>query len=100
HFTTPAKITAAIGVVGLGAGIAFGLTTRSRYNDCDANVSACSDSDRSSIRTFGILADAGFLVAIGGAIATGVLYMQSAEEPHLIVSPTREGATVSAVGRF
>lgn len=100
HFTTPAKITAAVGVVGLGAGIALGLTTRSKYHSCQDDVVVCSDGDRDSIRSFGLLADAGFVVAVGGAIATAVLYMTSAEEPRLIVSPTSDGATVSAFGRF
>jgi hypothetical protein len=100
HFTTPAKITAAVGVVGLGAGIAFGLSTRSRYHECEDNVVTCSEQDRDGIRNFGLAADAGFVIAIGGAIATVVLYMSSSEQPHLIVSPTSEGATVSAIGRF
>ncbi len=100
HFTTPAKISAGIGVAGLGAGIAFGLITRSRYNECEGNVRMCSTDDRDSIRTFGILADASFVLAIGGAIATTVFYMGSAEEPRVIVSPTTDGATVSAFGRF
>jgi hypothetical protein len=100
HFTTPAKITAAIGVVGLGAGIAFGLSTRSRYHECEDNVALCSEADRDGIRNYGLAADAGFAVAIGGAIATVVLYMGSAKEPHMIVAPTTDGATVSAIGRF
>jgi hypothetical protein len=100
HFTTPAKITAAIGVVGLGTGIALGLSTRSRYNSCVDNPGSCTESDRDSIRLRGIVADAGFVVAIGGAIATAVLYMGSAEEPRLIVAPTPDGATVSAFARF
>lgn len=100
HFTTPAKITAAVGVVGLGAGIAFGLRMRSKYNACDANPNACSQSDRDGIRNLGIAADAGYVLAIGAAVATVVLYMTSSEEPRLIVTPTAEGAAVSAVGRF
>lgn len=100
HFTTPAKITAAVGVVGLGAGIAFGLSTRSRYHECEDNVVACSPGDRDSIRNFGLAADAGFVVAVGGAIATAVLYLTSSEEPRLIVAPTTGGAAVSAFGRF
>ncbi len=100
HFTTPAKITAAVGVVGLGAGIAFGLSTRSRYNSCDDAPAMCTGSDRDSIRVRALLADVGFAVAIGGAIATAVLYMTSDEEPRLIVAPSPEGATVSAIGRF
>jgi hypothetical protein len=100
HFTTPAKITAAVGVVGLGAGIAFGLQTRSRYNKCEGQPATCSQSSRDSIRTYGILADASFAIALGGAIVTTVLFMQSAEEPRLIVAPAPDGATVSALGRF
>ena len=100
HFTTPAKVTAAVAVVGLGAGIAFGLTTRSRYNSCDAMPIDCTDSRKDSIRTFSILADSGFVIAAGAAVATLVLYVTSAEEPHLMVSPTADGAAVSAFGRF
>lgn len=100
HFTTPAKITAAVGVVGLGAGIAFGLSTRSRYNKCDSDANSCSEADRTSIRHFGLAADAGFVVAVGGAVATVVLYMTSSREPHVVVSTTPGGATVSALGRF
>lgn len=100
HFSTPAKITAAVAVVGLGAGIAFGLSTRSRYHECENNIVTCSEQDRSGIRNFGLAADAGFVVAVGGAIATAVLYMTSAEEPRMIVAPTSDGATISALGRF
>ncbi len=98
HLTTPAKITATIGVVGLGAGIALGLKTRSLYHACEDNVVACTNSDRDSIRNFGLAADAGFVVAVGGAIATAVLYMTSSEQPRLIVAPTANGAAIS--GRF
>jgi hypothetical protein len=100
HFTTQAKITAAVGGVGLGAGIAFGLSTRSRYLACENAPRNCTDAHRSSIRNFGLAADAGFVVAIGGAVATAVLYMTSTKEPQLVVSPTPDGATVSAIGRF
>lgn len=100
HFTTPAKITAAVAVAGLGAGIAFGISTRSKYDTCDANPNDCSPSDRDGIRNLGILADVGFVIATGAAVATVVLYMTSSEEPRLIVTPTPEGAAVSAFGRF
>jgi len=100
HFSTPAKITAAVGVVGLGAGIAFGLSTRSKFNACDDSPATCTQGDRDSIRLRGIAADAGFAVALGGAIATVVLYVTSGEEPRLIVAPTSDGATVSALARF
>jgi hypothetical protein len=100
HFSTPAKITAAVAGVGLGAGIAFGLVTRSKYNKCEDDLLGCSDSKRDSIRTFSILADTGFVIAVGAAIATVVLYATSSEEPRLIVAPTADGATVGAFGRF
>ncbi len=101
HFTTPAKITAAVGVVGLGAGIAFGLSTRSKYNACKDDVLACSQSEKDSIRTLGFVADAGFVVAVGAGIATAILYATSAEEPRLVVAPNAEGgASVTAFGRF
>lgn len=100
HFTTPAKVTAAVGVVGLGAGIALGLSTRSRYIECDHDRDTCTDSDRNAIRQRGIAADIGYGIAIGGAIATIVLYATSAEAPRVIVAPSSDGATVTAVGRF
>jgi hypothetical protein len=100
HFTTPAKITAAVAVVGLGAGIAFGVKTRTKFNTCDRDPNACSQDERDSIRTYGILADVGFVVAAGAAVATVVMYMTSSEEPRFIVAPASDGATVSAIGRF
>jgi hypothetical protein len=100
HFTTPAKITAAVAGVGLGAGIAFGLSTRSKYNSCDADPVGCTSDQKDSIRRLGLAADAGFIVATGAAIAPIVLYATSAKEPQLIVAPSSDGATVTAVGRF
>lgn len=101
HFTTPAKITAAVGVVGLGAGIAFGLSTRSKYNGCKDDVPACTQSEKDAIRTTGFIADAGFVVAVGAGIATAILYATSAEEPRIVVAPTADGgAAVSTFGRF
>jgi hypothetical protein len=104
HLTTPAKITAAVGVVGLGVGIAAGLSTRSRYNSCEADAAHCSESEKSGIRHMGFLADAGFVVAIGCAITSGVLYATSAKESRLVVAPSPtpdgSGATLMAVGRF
>lgn len=100
HFSTPAKISAAVAGVGLGAGIAFGLVTRSKYNTCEDDLVGCTNSKRDSIRTFSILADTGFVLAVGGAIATAVFWVTSSEEPRLIVAPTADGATVGAFGRF
>lgn len=101
HFTTSAKLTAAIGGVGLGAGIAFGLATKSKYHKCEDAGLACTKDDETTIRVLAATADIGFLVAIGGAIATTVIYMKSSEQPHLVVAPTGDGgAAVTAFGRF
>ena len=104
HLTTPAKITAAVAVVGLGVGIAAGLSTRSRYNKCDDDPASCTSGDKDSIRHMGLLADAGFVVALGCAVTTGVLYATSAKESRLVVAPSPaadgSGATLTAFGRF
>jgi len=101
HLTTPAMITGGVAVAGLGLGITFGLITRSRYNNCEGDLVACTDSKRDSIRTMSILADTSFVIAIGAGVATAVLYMTSGRESRMIVAPSPEGgATVSAVGRF
>jgi hypothetical protein len=100
HLTTPAKITGAVALVGLGAGIAFGLSTRSKFERCDNDPVRCTESDRRSIRTSGALADTGFVIATGAAIATVVLYLTSSEEPRLIVTPTAEGGAIGLIGRF
>lgn len=100
HFTKPAKITAAVAGVGLGAGIAFGLSTRSKYNSCESDPVGCTTAKKDSIRGMSLAADAGFVIAAGAAIATVVLYATSSTEPRLIVAPTSDGAAVTAVGRF
>lgn len=100
HFTTPAKITAGVSAVGLGLGIAMGLRTRSKYNSCDDRGFACTDDERDAIRTSGIFADAGYAIGIGGAIATVVLFVTSAKEPHLVVTPTESGGAVTFLGSF
>ncbi|MDB4962471.1 MAG: hypothetical protein JWP01_2470 [Myxococcales bacterium] len=100
HFTTPAKITAGVAVVGVGLGIAFGIKARSKYNACDEDRAACSSSDRDTIRNFGLIADAGYLIGLGAAAATTVLYVTSGKESHLVVEPSPQGVTVMAFGRF
>jgi len=100
HFTTPAMITAGGAVVGLAAGTFFGIETRSKYNTCKDNPGACTQSNRDSISHFGLAADVSFAIGLGAAIATGALYATSSEAPHVIVSPTPEGATASWIGRF
>jgi hypothetical protein len=104
HFTTPAKITAGVAVVGLGLGIGMGLRARSLYNKCDSPMAMCDSGDEKSIRTAALVADLGYIVAIGGAVATGILFATSAEDARLIVAPSVEGSgqgvSVTAMGRF
>jgi drug/metabolite transporter (DMT)-like permease len=104
HFTRTTWITTAIGVVGVGVGIGFGLRTRGLYADCDQTLTPCSPDDEDRIRTSALIADLGFLAAIGGAVATAVLYTTSGSESRLIVAPTVEGAgtgvSLTALGRF
>jgi len=102
HLTPPAYATAGVTALGLGVGISLGLTARSRYNDCDGRAggsSPCSSTRKDSIRTLALVADAGWLVAIGGTIATAVLYSTS-RETRVIVEPAPGGVAVAAVGRF
>ena len=103
HFTRPAYLTAGAAAIGLGTGISLGLVTRSRYKECEDQAPlgiACSDSRRSSIRRLALIADAGWAVAIGGAVATAVLYATSGESSHVIVEPTPGGAAITAIGSF
>ena len=103
HLATPSYLTAVGTAVGLGTGVTFGLITRSRYADCETqahNGTACSQSRKDTIRRLALLADAGWVVAIGGTVATAVLYATSGESSHVIVEPIPGGAQVSAVGSF
>ena len=100
HFTLPTYVTAGATAVGLGFGVGFGLRARSKYKDCEDGAIACPEDRKSSIRHTALIADLGWIVAVGGTIATAVLYATSAEAPHVIVEPAPGGATVSAVGRF
>ncbi len=100
HLTTPAKITAAVGVVGLGVGIGFGLRAGSKYGECEDAPAACSQSDRDGIDNLNLVADIGYGVAIGAAIATAVLFATSGKEAALVLEPAPGSMSVSAVGRF
>jgi hypothetical protein len=103
HLATPSYLTAAATVVGLGTGISLGLVTRSRYADCEAQAhagTACTQTRRDSIRRLALVADAGWVLAIGGTIATAVLYATSGEASHVIVEPTPGGAAITAIGSF
>ncbi|MGE5186105.1 MAG: hypothetical protein ACM31C_28815 [Acidobacteriota bacterium] len=100
HFTTASIATAAGAGAGLLWAIAWGLETRSKYNSCDAAFQTCTPSQRDTIRSYGFVADGGLVVFAGLVAATGVLYFTSGEAPHVVVSPTPEGAGLSYVGRF
>ena len=100
HLTRGAYLTGALAIAGLADGVAFGIATRSHYNSCSAMPTACTSSKKSTIRSLGIAADAGFLVATGAVIATVVLYATSEEAPHVIVAPTPTGGAVSYTGSF
>jgi hypothetical protein len=103
HFTLPAYLTAGATVVGFGVGIPLGVDARNRYNDCTALAhagTACSQARKDAIRRVDLEADAGWLVGIGGMIATAILYATSSEASHVIVEPVPGGAAVTASGRF
>jgi hypothetical protein len=102
HFTLPSKITAGATVVGLGVGITLGLITRSKFNKCDATPITCDDDKRSSIRVTGIVADTGYIIAVGGAVATAILFATSGRESQLVIAPNTEGGGGAAIwsGRF
>jgi hypothetical protein len=103
HLTLPAYITAGATVGGLAVGISFAITSRNKYRDCEeraARGNACSASRKDAIRTTALVADAGWLIAVGGTIATAVLYATSGESPQVVVEPAPGGVAVTAVGRF
>ncbi len=102
HFTTTSYVTAGLAAVGLGVGIGFGLHTKSLYADCDKTPNPCSDAQEDTIRTNALIADLGYVAALGGAVATAILYATSGSESRLVVTPTGEGGgvTLTAVGRF
>lgn len=103
HFTTPSFATAGAAVAGLATGVSLGLVTRKRYEACKDladDGAACSQGRRDSIRRLAAIADLGWVVAVGGTIATAVLYTTSGEAPHVLIEPTPGGAAVTAIGRF
>jgi hypothetical protein len=103
HFSLPTYITAGATAVGIGLGLGFGLSARSKYKECEdlsPTGAECSRSRKDSIRNTALIADVGWVIALGGTVATAVLWATSAEAPHLIVEPAPGGATVSTVGRF
>jgi hypothetical protein len=100
HITPPSYATGGAALVGLGLGISFGISARNKYRACDERTASCTTARKDEIRTAALIADAGWLLAIGGAITTAVLYAGSAESPHVIIEPTPGGAAVAAIGRF
>jgi hypothetical protein len=103
HFTLPAYLTTGATLVGIGVGLSLGLDARTRYNDCTSQAhagTACSQGRKDAIRRVALAADAGWLVAIGGTIATAILYATSGEASHVVVEPVPGGAAVTASGRF
>jgi hypothetical protein len=103
HVTTPTYLAAGATIVGLGVGTTFGLLARSKYKDCEdksAMGTGCTQPDTDTIRTRALIADAGWLIMLGGAIATTVLYATSSEASHVIVEPTPGGVAVTATGSF
>jgi hypothetical protein len=103
HFALPSYVTAGVTAVGLGVGISLGVSTRSKYKDCETLAGRgipCDSASKDSIRSRALVADAGWLVAVGGALATAVLYATSGDAPHLVVGPTSDGVAVTATGRF
>lgn len=87
HLTPTTWTLAGVAVVGLGAGTAFGLSTRSAYLACERD--GCDNARRDTLRTRGLVADASFGVAALAAIAGAVLYLRS--------SPTEAGVGVQPV---
>jgi hypothetical protein len=103
HFTLPSYLTAGATAIGIGVGIGVGLSTRNKYDACQTSANhgvECTNTRKDSIRNTALLADAGWVVGIGGAIATAVLYATSGESSHLIVEPSPSGASLTMVGRF
>jgi hypothetical protein len=99
HFTLAAKVTTGAAIVGVGAGIALGLTARSKYDACQ-QPPFCSASQKNTIRYFDFAADASWVVGLGAAVATAVLYATSGEKAHVVVAPTEGGVALSLGGRW
>jgi hypothetical protein len=103
HFALPSYLTAGATAVGIGVGIALGMDARSRYQDCETQAHAglaCTQSRKDAIRRRALIADTGWVLAIGGTVATALLYATSGEASHVIVEPVRGGAAVTAIGSF
>jgi hypothetical protein len=104
HFTTTSFITTGVAVAGLGLGIGFAIRTKGLYGDCDKPEAPCDGTSREDkIRTSALIADLGFVAALGGAVATAILYATSGSESRLVVAPNAEsggGVSLTAIGSF
>lgn len=103
HVTRPTYLTTGATVVGLGVGLSLGYFARDKYRYCEAKAmtsTGCTQADKDKIRRRALIADAGWLVMLGGAVATAMLYSTSSEAAHLIVEPTPGGVAVTAAGSF
>ena len=104
HFTTTSWITTGVAVAGLGVGIGFAIRTKGLYDDCDVAGAPCDGTSKEDkIRTSALIADLGFVAALGGAVATAILYATSGSESKLVVAPNAEGGggvSLTAIGRF
>ncbi len=101
HLTGASKSLAALAVVGFGAGVGLGLSTRSAFLACEGG--GCDGDRRDSIRLRGRLADASFAAAALSALAGTILYLRSAPaEPRVRVEVAARATGVSLVvgGRF
>jgi hypothetical protein len=103
HLTIASYATAGGAVVALGVGIGFAIATHSKYNACSAaNASAtgCSSSQRGTVRSDAAIADTGFALATGAAIATAILFATSGETARVVVEPSGRGVSAMLSGRF
>ena len=102
RITLPAIVTGGVAVVGLGVGIGFGLSARSKYDACEANKNTCTDAQKDTIRHHDLYADLGWVTAVGAAIASGVIFATSGQEAHVVAAPVDNGTGGSVFyrGRF
>jgi hypothetical protein len=102
HVTAPVIVAGVAALAGLGAGIGFGLNARSKYDRCEGLLAGCSQSEKDSIRKMSLLADAGYVLAVGGAVTAAILFATSGKESRLVVEPAAGGGgmTLGYTGRF
>jgi hypothetical protein len=104
RMTLPAWITAGASVALIGTSVGFALSTRSSYNRCERS-DRCDSDELDTIETRALTADVAAGLAVGAAIATGVLwYFSGGDEPEATRGLGVEAAPGSASliygGRF